>query len=206
MSSVVPLSRSPINPESTSFPVLAIIHLFEVDDGKLKELIYKAAFWTVRNLWNEEDQSALDKRVESMMEIHTYMVELGYRPQDPQVLLNKLTENLNRCLVRDESTDEAEMAEFDADMVKQREVAAAEMRAKIAKIVLLNSLDDSLHSRAGDFIPEDSAKLEDLGIDSLALVQCAMELEEEINQSVDDDRILACTSFGDLIKLVDSLG
>lgn len=53
-------------------------------------------------------------------------------------------------------------------------------------------------------ITESSKVIDDLGADSLDVVEMLMTLEDEFNVSVSDEESVALKTVGDIVKLIDS--
>lgn len=53
-------------------------------------------------------------------------------------------------------------------------------------------------------ITEESKVIDDLGADSLDVVEMLMTLEDEFNVSVSDEESVSLKTVGDIVKLIDS--
>lgn len=200
-----------IDPCSTSMPVLAVINLFEVEDGKVKEEIYWTAFWTKRTIENSEDEEALKKRIDASIRLTTRMAEIGYHPGDPQILMKKLTENLVRCQPirdNDEALTAVEVSEFEADVAEQRQQgldltdeSRQAMNTTIGKILWQESSLNTHGSEYPPSTPPASGTFEDFGIDSLGILNSQSAIEEEFSISVEDE-VLYFTTFGQLYDYI----
>ena len=64
-------------------------------------------------------------------------------------------------------------------------------------------LADQLNIDAGK-ITENSKVIDDLGADSLDVVEMLMTLEDELNVTVTDEESVNLKTVGDIVKLIDS--
>jgi acyl carrier protein len=75
--------------------------------------------------------------------------------------------------------------------------------AQVAEVVT-NVLVDTLHLPAADVVPDANLK-EDLGLDSLDLLELLAAIEAHVGQAVDDADIGSIRTVGDAVALIERL-
>jgi len=68
--------------------------------------------------------------------------------------------------------------------------------------ILSGILVDELHLNASDVRPD--ANCEDAGLDSLAMVELSMILQQRLNMRISDDELLATNRVADIVRMMEA--
>lgn len=75
----------------------------------------------------------------------------------------------------------------------------------MTKKELLIFIQDAIEKRYNYSITDENQTFDEVGLDSLDIIELVMEIESEFNVMIPDGRIENCKTFGDLAETVLSL-